>query len=418
MAVERVLLVGDTEANNLFFEVIMNELGISQVKSVVNAAEGIEICKQDRIQFVIAAWESSPIPGTVLVQKVRDSRRTRRMPFLIYSKRLGTEELALIRDVGMTNVLGMPFDRAKATTMISGILDAERNLPKEEIKLRKIEDMLAENRPAECLKFIGPDLTKKGPHLPRFKCLIAEAWIMIGQPQKAAQLLEEAMTLDPEYSQAFYLKSRLLSTQGKHDEAITLLQKIVEKSPLNISSKVNLGAAFVEANRIPEAKKVIAEVSTIDPDSQTAKDELGKIAFIEGDLTLAGQLLAQTEKGDAMARYFNSMAVALVAKSEYTKAIATYENALKVLANQAKLHLLLYNLGLAHKKNNDLKKSFTELSKAYLADPTFEKAYAALVRITKEMSSQNIAPDATIIKKIKEARAAINIQPKHPDRAA
>ena len=344
------------------------------------------------------------LSGTLFIQKVRNAKRTRRIPFLIYSKRLSVQDLRLTSELGMTNVLGMPFDRIKATSLIREILEAENSLTKEEVRLRKMEDLLEEGKPAECLKFIGPEMTKKGPHLSKFNALVAEAWLQLGKTEKSMKLLEEAIQIDSENLHAKFLLSRVRSHMGQHDEAIRILHEMIDASPLNISTKVKLGSAFVDADRHDEAKKVFSEVMDLDPDSIPAKEELGKIAFKEGDLPLAGQLLAQTENGDILARYFNSLGIALVAIKNFDKGIETYMNAISILANKAKTHLLLYNLGLAYRKKGDLKLALSKFAESYVSDPSFEKAYAGVVTINREMREKQLPVDSMLIARVKATR--------------
>src|SRR5262249_2572326 len=152
-------------------------------------------------------------------------------------------------------------------------------------------------------------------------------------------------------------------------------------------------SVYVDAERHDDAKKTFASVSTIDPDSPPLKDEQAKLAFKEGDLPLAAKLLAETQNGDAIARHFNNLAIALTHQQKFEKAIETYENAIKLLSDKAKLHALHYNLGLALAKKGDLARSFTQLAESYKGDPSFEKAYAALARVSKQMAEKGLAYD-------------------------
>jgi len=405
----RVLIVDEVEANSLFFQVILSDLGEKDVFTSTSPAAALELIKKEKIDFIITAWEMSQLPGTIFIQRVRNSRRTRRIPFLIYSKRLSVDDLKLTSDLGMTNVLGMPFDKIKATALLKELFEKAAVPTKEEIKLRKMEDLLVEGKPAECLKFIGPDMTKKGPHLSRFKSLIAEAWLQIGQPGKAEKLLQEALNVDPTNHQAKFLMSRIHSLGGRHDEAIGMLKEMIAGSPVNLSLKVKLGGAMVDADRHEEAKTVLGGVLELDPDCSEVKDELGKIAFKEGDMPLASQLLSETENGEMIARYFNSMAISLVAKSEYDKGIETYKNALEIVAAKAKTHLLTFNLGLAYRKKGDLQMAFRSLVEAYLMAPDYEKAYAGLVHVEREIKKKGLQSDVALIRKVKEVRAATKV---------
>jgi len=406
-AIERVLVVDENEANTLFFQVLLRELGVTGIHASTNPEQALEIVEELNIQFVIAAWEMSNVPGTVFVQRAKAQRRRRRMPFLIFSKRLSEADVKIAGELGLGNVLSMPFDRAKASALIKGILDTEASMTPLETKLRKMEDLLEEGKPTEFLRLIGVDVSKKGPHLARFKTLLAECWIMVGKLDKAEKAVAEAIEADPNFSKAYYARSKILSVQGKHEEAIGILKTMMDSSPKNFSTILNLGSAYTEANQHDKAKETLQAISDLDPGNTEVKDELGKIAIKDGDLSLAAQLLHETQSGDQLARYFNGMGIAHVAKGEFDIGIRTYENALKILSSKGKTHLLYYNLGLALRKKGDLTRSFEMLCRSYLADGKFEKGYASLVRLSKEMKDAGMCLDSRLVRQVKEMRAKI-----------
>jgi tetratricopeptide (TPR) repeat protein len=178
----------------------------------------------------------------------------------------------------------------------------------------------------------------------------------------------------------------------------------VDHSPKNITTLLSLGGAYVDADRHQEAQSVFQTVSALDPDSQDLKDARGKLAFKEGDVPLAAQLLAETQNGDAIARYFNNLAIALAHGGKFDKAIETYENAIKLLVTKARLSSLHYNLGLACAKKGDLARAFRELATSYKGDPTFEKAYVALARVSKQMKEAGQTYDAALAREVTALR--------------
>ncbi len=403
--IERALIVDEVEANSLFFQVLLKELGIPDIHACSSPDDALKLVDQLNVQFVIVAWEMQRMPGTVFVQRARAHRRRKRMPFLIFSKRLSEADVKLTSDLGLSNVLAMPFDRAKAKSILKDICDKEAAITPLELKLRKMEDILEDGKPTEFLRMVGTDVTKKGPHLARFKTLLAECWMMTNKFDRAEKAIAEALAADQWYPPAMYAKSKLLSMQGKHEEAIEILKKMTAESPKNFSTLINLGSAYTEANQHEKAKETFGKIADLDQDNPMVKDELGKIAIKEGDLNLATQLLAETQSGDQLARYFNSMGIAHVGKSEFEQGIRTYENALKVLSNKGKIHLLQYNLGLALRKKGDLTRSFEMLCRSYISDPTFEKGYVSLVRLSKEIKESGGRLDGALVKAVKDARA-------------
>jgi CheY-like chemotaxis protein len=88
MAIDRIVIVDESDANILFFEVVLKDLGFKDVQVGRGGNHAIEVMKKNHSQFAIVAWEMTAMPGTIFVQKARQELRKRHLPYLIYSKRL------------------------------------------------------------------------------------------------------------------------------------------------------------------------------------------------------------------------------------------------------------------------------------------------------------------------------------------
>jgi two-component system chemotaxis response regulator CheY len=403
--IEKVIVLDDSDSNVLHWEMLLPEFKLQVFKSRAGA-EALEIIEKEGVQMAIVTWELQSMPGTVLIQKARANKRRKRMPFIIYSKRMSDEDVALCRELGLENVISLPFDKPKIKETIQKILDNEANPNPVEAKLRTLEECIAEGRPTEALKMFGPDLSKKGPHLPRYKVAVAETFLQIGNLDKAQKAAQEALDTDENYLPALYLKARLFTIAGKHDDAIEVLRLVSEKSPKNIQSLLNLGSAYVSADKIEEAKKTVDTISLLDPDNKEVKDTKGKIALKEGDLSLAAQLLSETQNGDEIARFYNSLGISMVAKGEYDKGIETYQSAVKILSNKAKIHQLYFNLALAYRKKGDTENELGYFCESYVAEPAFEKAYASVARALQEAKAKGASINQQQVRAAAERRAA------------
>lgn len=404
MPIERLMIVDEEEKNLLFFQVLLSELGLTKVYAVANANEALIEAGDREIQMMIVAWEMSTMPGTLLIQKLRALRGRRHVPYLIYSKRMGPDDVNLAKELGLENVLPMPFDRATAKQVVTDIMAKEAKPAPEETRLRKIEAALDEGRAEEALKLIDDRLRRPGPFFLRGQYAMAQAWMLLNQLTKAEPIVRGILEKKPDHFEALNLLAQIYSRTARHADALGILEGLTRSGAKNITTMLNLGSAYVSADRIDDAKKQFSEVEKLDATNKDVKDEKGKLAFKQGDLSLAAQLLKETENGDQMARHFNNVAVGLVQQQNYDKAIETYEYAIKLLQSRAKVHLLQYNLGLALHKKGALQKAFTELVKSFKSDPSFEKAYLALAKVGKKMQDSGIAYDKTLVKEVNVAR--------------
>ena len=387
--IEKVIIVDESDGNVLFWEMLLTDLKLTIFKARTGA-KALEVIEKEDIQLAIVAWELSSMSGAILLQKVKANTKRRRMPFIIYSKRMSDEDVQITREIGVDNVLNMPFDKAKVREIITRLIEDESNISPLEVKLRHMEDFLGEGKPTEVLKMVGPHVSEQGPHLPRYKTIIAETFLQIGNLDKALKAADECLEVDGSYLPGLYIKARLLSAWGRHNEAIAVLKAVAESRPQSIQPLVNLGSAYISADKIEDAKKTIDKISSLDPDCEETKDNKGKIALKEGNIGLAAQLLSETQNGDEIARFYNSIGISMVAKGDFESGIETYQSAIKILSSKTKLHLLFFNLALAYRKKGDIQNEVAYFCESYVTEPSFEKAYACIARGVQEAKVKGV----------------------------
>lgn len=404
MAIERFLILDDNKPNALFFEMLLRELGYEDIHISPTGEDALRIADKKHIQFVICAWEMKGMPGTLYIQKLRSKRKRKYLPCVIYSKRMGEQDVRLTKELGFQNILSMPFDRNTVRELISDIVRTEEHLDPKESTIRKMDMYLCDGKPMEAFKMISEELFEDGLYQVRAFTTAAEVHLALAKDDKAANCVEEALRIEPDNIKALQIQARIYSRAGDHETAIAILEKLCDKSPKNLTSKIKLGSAYVDADRIDEAKKVFQSVLEVDSSNQECKDQMAVSAFKQGDFSLAEQLIAETENGNELARAFNNMAITQVNRQEFEKGIASYRSALHLLTDKARIHLLEYNLGLALKKYGKLEESLINLAGSYMREPHFEKAYVAVARVVAEMKKNGLQPDKSLVAKVKSAR--------------
>lgn len=404
MGIQRILLLDDNTSNTLFFEMLLKEMGIEEVYTSPTGDDALELAETKHVQFVICSWELSGMPGTVFIQRLRARKKRKYIPCVIYSKRMDENEVTLTKELGFKNILPLPFDKVKAKELINSIIEYENNIDPKEVAIRKIEMYMSDGQPGEAFKMFHDKLFQPGPF--RTQALIAAADVFIGLSKydKAKKCVDDVLDKQPDNYRALQIRARLFSREGEHEKAIDILKKLMSSSPRNLTTRVNLGCAYVSAERLDEAKEVFNGVLAEDQGNQDAKDQMATVAFKEGDFSLAEQLIAETENGNELARIFNNMAISQVTENKYDDAIMTYENAIRLLADKTRLYLLHYNLGLAYRKRGDFDKALEILAECYLSSPDFEKSYVAIARIYKEMKKKGLTPNSSLITQVKTKR--------------
>ncbi|MFC1534385.1 tetratricopeptide repeat protein [Thermodesulfobacteriota bacterium] len=95
---------------------------------------------------------------------------------------------------------------------------------------------------------------------------LAHALIYIGQPSEAISNLQKAIRLNP-MPPDWYLTflAQAYRQTGQYEEAITILHKVLNRNPDNLSAHIGLAAVFSMAGLDDEASAAAAEVLRINP---------------------------------------------------------------------------------------------------------------------------------------------------------
>jgi tetratricopeptide (TPR) repeat protein len=82
---------------------------------------------------------------------------------------------------------------------------------------------------------------------------------------KALAHLDSALALDPKLTGARYARAVLVAQQGKYQESISDLRKILESEPRNTNALYALGDDLLRVNRPAEAVKLLAQAAELAP---------------------------------------------------------------------------------------------------------------------------------------------------------
>lgn len=84
--------------------------------------------------------------------------------------------------------------------------------------------------------------------------------------QKALARLNAALVLDPSLTGARYARAVLVAQQGKYEESISDLRKILESEPRNTNALYSLGDDLLMVNRPADAVKLLAQAAELSPE--------------------------------------------------------------------------------------------------------------------------------------------------------
>jgi tetratricopeptide (TPR) repeat protein len=404
MAVSRILIVDNRAKETSFFTELLTDMGIKSVFRSDNSIDALETLPKKKIQMAVVSLDILPTPGTVFIQQLRNMPEFKYLPLCVYSEKVSDDDIFLMQELGFDNILRPPFDREKVEGILKNILESEESLSKTEKALRKVERLIEEDTISAAIQLLTPDVVNDKEHFLRANTLAGTVYLLIDKVDRAKEFHAKVKNEDEDYSPGRHLESKILSAEGKHDEAIAILKDMVDISPKNLGTLLNLGSVFIDADKLDEAKETLDQVSELDQDNEQLKSESGKVAFKEGDMVRAKSLLSKTGQGLRLAKFFNEVAIQFVNSGDFKQGLETYDNARNLMEQSPILYKLTYNMGLAYEKSKDLEMAFKKFVEAYLQEPSFESPYKHIAKIYKERETSGVSIDPADVAKVKEAR--------------
>ena len=126
-------------------------------------------------------------------------------------------------------------------------------------------------------------------------------------------------------------------------------------------------ASLEQASLRPQAREAWQAILKVTPQNMEAAARLGRLAYEDGDHTLAASLLERAVAGDAPASAWFDLGLARQDLRDYNKAAAAYRTALEKKPDHAEAAL---NLGTVLQEKGDLDGAMAAYAAAYRLRPT------------------------------------------------
>ncbi|MBX9704474.1 MAG: tetratricopeptide repeat protein [Silvanigrellaceae bacterium] len=400
---QTILIVDENHANSLFWEMTLREaFSESKVFVCKTGIEGYDLSLKENISFFIASWEMSTMNGFVFMQKVRKINKYKYTPFLIFSSLLKDEDLILAEEFDIDNYILKPFTKDKIIDKAIEMIQKEININPILKSIRNVEMMFKKNHNNDALILMQKCL-KPGPYLLKGLILNATIYSKLGiQFERAEKYYKEALNLNPNSIAALNGLGKLYLKAKNFNEAVKIFEDLHKKIPGNLGRMLDLGNAYLENGSEDKAVELFLQAKKLDSEEHEATAGLGKVAFKRGQMELAQKFFKESGKGDELASYFNNMGIGLVNENRQNDALILYKKAIDVLPEKDKIHLLEFNIGLAHKKLNNYNKASEAFARSILCCPSYEKAYYAMLTCIKKAQSRNQVINTLIINQAAE----------------
>jgi len=204
-------------------------------------------------------------------------------------------------------------------------------------------------------------LLRNAPRTEKLSINLAQAYGVLNHLDEAGAVLTEALKASPDSVPLATAMTVVLVNQLHYQEAVNLLQHVVEKNPGNMEAKVQLFRVLVLTNRINQARPMGPKLLAERPHDPEVLYLNGVVERIVGD---AAQSKAHLEEAVSLdPNFFNSqynLGKVLVILREWKEAKEHLEKALELGAIEPEVH---YELAMALRGVGDREGADVEIKK-------------------------------------------------------
>ena len=203
----------------------------------------------------------------------------------------------------------------------------------------------------------------------------------LGQLDASVSAYKKAISIKPDYAEAYYNMGVTLQEQGKLEEAIEACQKALVIKPDNAEAYNNMGIALHEQGKLAETIEAYNKALAIKPDYAEAYYNMGIALQEQGKLeeTIEAYNMALAIKPD-YAEAYNNMGSTIKGQGKLEGAIEAYNKALAIKPDYAEAY---NNMGVTLEEQGKLEEAIEAYNKALAIKPDCVEAHRHRSIVTK-----------------------------------
>jgi tetratricopeptide (TPR) repeat protein len=237
--------------------------------------------------------------------------------------------------------------------------------PTPEDTVRRAAAAFNDGRPDEARKLCEQGLGR-APGEPMLHHLLAAVLFSQGEIQPARDHVENSLINRPGNAAAQLLAARIARAARDFDAALAHLERLIAIAPQR-EVFVEKARTLDQAGLRPQAREAWQAILKIVPQNIEAAARLGRLAWEDGDTTLAAAMLERAATSEAPAPVWFDLGLVRQDLRDHQGAVAAYRRALELKPDHAEAAL---NLGTVLQEAGDLDGAMRAYACAYRLRPT------------------------------------------------
>lgn len=352
----------------------IKQVGIPTLYNVENIASCLEHLGRYPRALLVVDWDLGGRQLSQILGAAQGAFSCDTRPIFLIAHEVNIQLVAIATEYHVSRIHTGEISRGAIQTHMDAIMAEES----EEQSLRVQLSRVAEARSRGNFQSAGQILAELMTRFPGNSwvgCELTEHYIQDESWDKASALVDMLLAIDQNNLRIQHLKARCLMHEGQFEEAASVLTATKIINPFNVERLVDLGRAFIQADRIKEALSTFDEVLSLDQDNKAANLGRTQCRLLEGDVNEALSLMRQISTPREMASLFNNSAILSIRQNRFDQGKSLYKAAIGAAGTQGRIVArLLYNLGIAQYKQSDFENALECFETAFKRDPDYIKA--------------------------------------------
>ena len=107
-----ILIVDDYKTMLRIIRGLLGQLGFQNVDEATDGKAALELVEKKQYGLIISDWNMEPMSGYEFLKVIRNTERTRQLPFIMITAESKTENVIAAKQAGVSNYIVKPFNAA------------------------------------------------------------------------------------------------------------------------------------------------------------------------------------------------------------------------------------------------------------------------------------------------------------------
>ncbi|NRA65519.1 MAG: response regulator [Pseudobacteriovorax sp.] len=392
LGIERCLVVDEDQGDLNAITGFLEDLAVPDVRTFTNPEGLLEFLKSKlRVDLIIFEWTFKTMPGPILVQRLRDVVGTG-IPLTVISKDLTADDLPLLREMGVTDRIGKPLEKAGFTKEVIWIINQDRHPTEPFMIFQKLLTAIKDKNKEDMLllkeKYLHSSAVTPAQKLYVESLIAYHSGCYLAAKDYAIQTLKSG----GESLDALNLLGKSMMKLREFDAALRCLENAQVISPQNIERICRIAEAHLENGNDDKFDKSLSSAEALDGENQKIVEKKAKSALKHHNFDETKSLMARLENLDEIVSYTNNRAVSLIRTQSFDSGINLYKDAHEAVPEEKPVirGILAYNLALAYIRTDEPNLAYETLKQVKLDEktPLAAKIKSLKVRLGKSIKME------------------------------